>query len=318
MPTVLQRLRRRIVHEGRSAWMHQLRSPSFAYKTREMQRIRGRMRALGMKDPAYLVDAKDDAHEWARELGFRTPRIHATLPSVEAVDWDRLPDEVVLKPVRATSGSGVHLLRRAGTRWDELGSGRSVSPDEVVRDYRRLERSGTVSGELVLEELVVDPRFPDRPPTDYKVMTFYGVIGLIEVKRRHQGPSEEATWKVFDPNWASLANPFNDYLTDESISPPVHADGILDLASRISAAVPRPYLRVDLYEDATGPLLGEVTPEPGGELDVRRDVDARLGELWEEAEARLRVRFAREGMLTPDGLAPEPSELVPRSMRPGG
>lgn len=164
MPTVPQRLRRRIVHEGRSALLHRLRSPSFAYKTREMQRLRVRMRALGMKDPAYLVDAKDDAHEWARELGFRTPRIHATLPSIEAVDWAGLPDEVVLKPVRATSGSGVHLLRRAGTRWRELGSGRLLSPDEIVRDYRRLERSGTISGELLLEELVVDPRSPDSPP----------------------------------------------------------------------------------------------------------------------------------------------------------
>lgn len=312
MPTVPQRLRRRFVHEYRSARTHQVRSPSFAYKTREMQRIRGRMRDLGTKDPAYLIDAKDDAHAWARELGFRTARMYAVLPSVEVVDWAGLPDEVALKPARATSGAGVHLLRREGDRWRELGSGRSLSPDDIVAGYRRLERAGSVSPEVLLEELVVDPTCPDDPPIDYKVMTFYGEVGLIEVKRRRRG-ARGGCWKVFDSSWRSLKNPFNDYVTDESISPPVHADGILDLASRVSLAVPRPYLRIDLYEDAAGPLLGEVTPEPGGDLDIRPDVDAHLGALWEEAEVRLRVRFAKDGVLTPDGLAPEPSDLVPRS-----
>ena len=312
MPTVLQRVRRRLVHEYRSAWTHRPHSPSFAYKTREMQRIRARMRELGTKDPAYLIDAKDDAHEWARAMDFRVPRIHATLPSIDAVDWERLPDEVVLKPARGTIGEGVHLLCRDGPRWHELSSRRSLSPDDVVAGYRRLEDDGSVSREVVLEELVVDPRCPDDPPLDYKVMTFYGVVGLIEVKRRLPGDAHGAAWKVFDPSWRSLANPFNDYETDESIAPPVHADGILDLAARVSAAVPRPCLRVDLYEDAEGPLLGEVTPEPGGDLVIRRDVDAHLGRLWEEAESRLRVRFARDGVLTPDRLSPEPSDLDPR------
>lgn len=312
MPTVPQRLRRRIVHECRRAWTRQLHTPSFAYKSREMQRIRAGMRELGMKDPAYLVDAKDDAHAWAEVMGFRTPRVYATVPHVGAVDWDRLGDEVVLKPARGTSGVGVHLLRRDGARWRELGSRRSLSSDEVVDGYRLLEERGVVSREILLEELVTDPAYPDDPPVDYKVMTFYGVVGLIEAKRCRPG-SERDSWKVFDASWRSLRNPFNDYLTDESISPPAHADGILDLASRVSRAVPRPYLRIDLYEDRDGPLLGEVTPEPGGDIDVRRDVDVHLGRLWEEAEGRLRVRFARDGVLTPDGLAPDPSDLQPRS-----
>lgn len=313
MPSDVRRLRRRIIHEYRSAWTRQLRSPSFTYKSLEMQRVRTRMRELGTKDPAYLINDKDDAHQWARELGLRAPRLYALLPSIDSVDWPGLPDDVVLKPRRGTSGRGVHLLRREGTRWRELVSQRLLSPEDIIAGYRLLEGGGGVSREVLLEELVADPRCPDAPSPDYKVMTFYGAVGLIEVKRRPRDAPHDASWKVFDPDWHSLQNPFNDYQTDESIRPPVHADAVLELASRISTAVPRPYLRVDLYEDATGPLLGEVTPEPGGHLDVRPDVDAHLGELWEQAEARLRVRLARGGVLTPDGLAPEPSDLDPRT-----
>ena len=78
-----------------------------------------------------------------------------------------------------------------------------------------------------------------------------------------------------------------------------------------SSAVPRGLLRVDLFEDEDGPVLGEVTPEPGGLVIVRSDVDRMLGQQWEDAEARLRVRFARAGQLSP-GLAPQAEASLAR------
>ena len=77
---------------------------------------------------------------------------------------------------------------------------------------------------------------------------------------------------------------------------------LLALASLVSAAVPRASLRVDLFEDADGPVLGELTPEPGGPVFVRSDIDRMLGSLWEDAEARLRVRAGRAGTLNPVGV----------------
>lgn len=282
-----------------------LREPSYTYKLLEQQRVRRGMRRLGTRDPAYLIDAKDDAHLWAAHLGLRRPRLIATLPSVGDIDWAEVGDAFVLKPARGTVGNGVMLLRRSGEAWHELVSGRVLAADEVVREYRSLSEAGTVSSGVVLESLVVDPRCPDLPPIDYKVGVFYGVVGFVVAKQsRRLDGTWRKYWKVFGPEWESLHNPFHFHWSDETIEPPVHAEALLDMARRISLAVPRAFLRVDLFDDAEGPVFGEVTPEPGGKFAVRPDVDRRLGQLWEEAEVRLQIRAATAGLLTPEGAGP--------------
>ena len=225
------------------------------------------------------------------------------MPDIRQVGWGALPPAFVLKPVRGTTGAGVSLLRRDGERWRELSSDRLVSADDLVADYDRLARAGRVSAEVLLEGLVVDPRDPGMPSADYKVTVFYGDVGFVEAKRRRRiGGRWRTCWRVFDPQWRPLRNPFNDSWVDESIEPPVHRRELLEMASLVSLSVPRPYLRVDLLEDSLGPVLGEVTPEPGGVYQTPRSLDRLLGAMWEDAESRLRVRAARAGLLTPDGV----------------
>ncbi|MGV8964922.1 MAG: ATP-grasp fold amidoligase family protein [Cellulomonas sp.] len=310
MAGIRRRLQHRALNDYRRSSTRELRAPSYTYQRLELSRVRRRMRELGGQDPAYEINAKDSAYAWARGLGVRTPALLAAVPDVGAIRWADLPDRFVLKPCHGTASTGVYLLERTADSWLELLTRRTLTTINLESELRDLARRGIVSSRLLLEELVVDPRRPGLPPIDYKVSTFFGEVGLIEAKSHGVGSRGQAvsTWKVFDPEWSDLGNVFGDYATDPAIPAPLHAEALLDLARRISLAVPRPYLRVDLYDDAAGPVFGEITPEPGGEVLVRPDVDRLLGEHWEQAQARLHIRAARMGILTPAARYGDPTD----------
>lgn len=61
-PHLATRLRHRAIKTYLDGTSQRLRRPSYTYKSLEAARIRRRMRELGYKDPAFAVDAKDDAH----------------------------------------------------------------------------------------------------------------------------------------------------------------------------------------------------------------------------------------------------------------
>lgn len=299
-PRLAARLRNRLGRTRRRFTTAALREPSFSYKELEAQRERRLMRELGCKDPAFEVDAKDDMHAWAVRLGLPTPRLLASYDDVRFLDWGSLPDRFVLKPTRGTVSAGVYLLVRDGDGWRDLLSRRVLGESDIAQEIAELLKAETVSASFLVEELVEDPRLPGEQPVDYKVWTFFGRVGLIEAKfhgiDRQGRPA--ATWRNFDTSWTDLGNLFNeDY--DDSIPAPLHGPELLDVARRVSAAIPRPFLRVDLLDSADGPVLGEITPEPGGDNSLPPRLDRLFGRYWEDAEARLKVRAARSGIMSP-------------------
>lgn len=278
-----------------------IRQPSFNYKVLEAVRTRQQLRAYGLKDPAFSIDAKDAGHAWLRQLGVRTATVIASYDRPEQIDWDALPDRCVVKPARGSSSIGVYLLVRQTGGWREIAQGRELSSADVSAELMTLFDDGAVRGAVLVEELVDDPRVPDGGPIDYKVHTFFGRAGLIETKMRVPGEDGDAmSWfRVFDETLNDVGNAFSERLYSRSIPPPRDPQAVLDAACRVSSAIPRPYLRVDLMEDSVGPLVCELTPEPGGIVTVGTALDRRLGKLWEDAEVRLRVRAVRAGLLNP-------------------
>ncbi|CAA9427899.1 MAG: hypothetical protein AVDCRST_MAG35-2409 [uncultured Quadrisphaera sp.] len=285
-----------------------MRTPSFAYKDEEARRVRRTGHELGVRHPVWSVNDKDDAHAWARRLGLRVPRLLGEHPDVTEVRWADLPDRAVLKPVKGAASRGVLLLERTGDRWRDLHAGEVVTTEELTGRHRALADAGTISREVIVEELVQDPQRPGMPPVDWKVHCFFGHVGLVLAKssrRRPEGPPAVG-WRLFDDGWNDLGAAVGGHPVDEGIRPPVHAEELLRVARLVSAAVPRAFLRVDLYDGADGVVFGEITPEPGNRHLFRRDVDRRMGELWEEAEARLLLRCTAAGALEPaDGPLPE-------------
>lgn len=314
MPTYAQRARDRAIREFRRLRSHDLRAPSYTYKRLEAARVLGLMKEFDCPDPVFSINGKDKTHEWARGLGVRVPELVGTYLDIGDLPWDELPDRFVLKPFRGSTSRGVFVLQKMDGGWQDLQSGQAVARRDVERAYLDLVATNAISAAVLVERMIVDPRFPGFPPIDYKVYTFFGRVGLIAAKSHGwdgQGGSRSA-FRVFDPEWRDLGAAFAGVPLDRTIPAPVRGAELLELASLISAAVPRAALRVDLFEDADGVVLGEITPEPGGPVLLRADVDRALGLLWEEAEARLRVRFARAGQIAPT-LEPQPEALLVRT-----
>lgn len=283
------------------------RPPSFASKYAEQRRVRAVAEDLGVTDPVWHINAKGAASAWVEAFGARRPQVLGVYADVRDVPWDRLPDRVVVKPDRGAGGQGVRLLERQGSAWRDVLLDRQVTSEVLVDRLRSFADRGIVSRSTVVEEMVDDPQRPRQVPVDWKFYTFFGTVGLVLARapvvdaRRRLRPG----WRMFDAQWRDLGQVYSGHLRDDSIAPPLHADELLSLAQRLSASVPRPFLRVDLYDDHDGAVFGELTPQPGGEQRFRRDVDRRLGEHWEMAEARIFARAVTAGVYTP-ATAPVP------------
>ncbi len=284
--------------------------PSFVAHRDALQRVRVQGHVFGARDPVFDVNSKVDAAAWADRMGVRRAAVYAEVTDVADLPWQTLPSRFVLKPVRGAASRGVLLLQRRDGVLQELRTEHALTEGDITTQLRALAESGQVSRELVVEELVEDPRRPGRGPIDWKFTTFFGRVGLAEAKISSAGG---AVWCGFDEYWRTVGRRYagNRLNIDESIPPPVHADELMDLAKRISASIPRPFVRVDLYDSAEGPVFGEITPEPGGPPHFRRDIDHRLGELWEEAEGRLLARAAHDGSISPADAPLLGSALLP-------
>lgn len=289
--------------------------PSFRRALASRARVRRVGWELGFEEPVWGINDKTDTRAWAGRLGVLTPRELGSWASMHQVPWTDLPERFALKPVRGSAESGVRLLvRQDERRYRDLRCDVLVTTSEVIDAHEAATRHGLCSAAVLAEELVIDARYRTGLPVDWKCYTFFGSVGLVLARRPR--PSRVG-WRVFDPTWQPLGpTAYPDHDDDAAIDPPIHAEALLEVASSVSAAIPRPFVRVDLYDTVDGPLLGEVTPEPGGRQAFRRDIDRRLGEMWEEAEARVLARAAAFGALAPGADALGESALR-RTRTPG-
>ncbi|WP_298804297.1 ATP-grasp fold amidoligase family protein [uncultured Pseudokineococcus sp.] len=261
-----------------------------------------------MRDPVFDVNDKKDSQRWAQQLGLRTAEVLAAGRTASTVPWCDLPERFVVKPDKGVASKGVFLLERTAEGFRDLRRGTATTAEEVTEELLGLAAAGTVSEEVLVESMVRDPQTPGWAPIDWKVLAFYGRVGLITAIRTPPGAPRACRW--FDASWQDLGLAVHGPTKrDASIPTPRHAEAMLRAASLVSACVPTPFLRVDLYEDEAGPVFGEITPQPGGPLAFRRGVDRWLGEMHVEAQGRLMARAASSGALAPS-LAPLPWSVV--------
>ncbi len=117
----------------------------------------------------------------------------------------------------------------------------------------------------------------DTSPADYKFFVFDGKPLLIQVDTdRFQGHQR----RLYTPAWEPLPDR-NMFKVAPVMEPPQRLDQMLAAASCLGE--PFDFIRVDLYNVDSAIFLGELTPYPGGGLEIYqpRDLDLAMGAAWQ-------------------------------------
>ncbi len=224
--------------------------------------------------------------EAVEALNLAAPKmLYGPLPSAD-VPWDDLPSSFVIKPSAGSSTRGVFVMRRsADGRFDDLIGGRRWTAEQLVRQYQQRPSNwrDVLKDEVLVEELV---ECGGRPSYDWKFYAFRGEVALI-VQVDRLGHKR---MRYYLPDWTPVRHVWSGrYDVDDPLDPPTRPDELLDTATRVSLALPIPFVRVDMYANDAQVLIGELTPFPGTCHEHSRAWDRILGEAWERGEAALRA-----------------------------
>ena len=278
---------RRQLREGKYSPKH----PSWHARIMEQARV-GRYTAPKDRDrvfPRRRLLEKLHNYELARSYGIATPRVIGSWGRIEDVPWDELPEAFVVKSNRGYSGNGVLPLRRHGNAFRFIDSDDEMTPEGIVAHYRKAKG---LAGPYFVEEVL--PGTAAVLPDDVKIYGFQGEIVFAMLRRvtKHADASS-FTYRFLDPEGKDLGQLQEVHRHDPDIEVPRDLAAMVEAARVLSLAVPVPFVRVDLYQVPDGIMLGEITPLPGSSAGFTLEYDRLLGRMYDEAEGRLNLEFAR-------------------------
>jgi hypothetical protein len=249
------------------------------------------------QDPASrLLRRRVWVGDWLEARGHPVPRLLAgPFPLQDILRHLEGIDRGVIKPVQATNAWGVMPFHRTGPfEIRSLFDGQSYRMGALLEALHAPMQRFMFPNRWQVEELLTPPGHDDRVPDDFKAYGFGGAVPLIlQVRRTDQGNR----YKFYDADWQPVETGKYPEDTDMDLPPPQDPQALMALAKAISADLPIPFCRIDLYETSHGPVVGELTPEPGGYQNFDAACDAALGLWHDRAQALLALRQA----------APDPS-----------
>ncbi|WP_342024276.1 ATP-grasp fold amidoligase family protein [Arthrobacter citreus] len=250
--------------------------------------------------PARIGDKKL-IRQFCDLIGVRTPAVHFRGLQRDLRTFD-FPSEFVLKPAFASTSIGVMLLARdEGATFKNLINGDIIHLDtilETCKDIASRYYDDPGVGDFIVEELLRDEN-GSTPPQDIRFYAFQGEIGMILKEDHLSGSAAQAMY--FDGEFLPFPDVKHRYSVAEKAKQleaiveaktPTNWKQLLEVAKRVSTAVPTAFCRVDLYDTPTGVVLGEVTFFPGTfyyrDRKIMSQSEAeRLGRMWDEAADRL-------------------------------
>lgn len=302
-----------------------LARPSFRRNLITLRRTGGHLRALDpdAHHPLRQLPKKLRTYRLAASHGIATPTVYGSWTRPEEIDFDSLPDAVVIKSDGGAASRGVLPLRRiADGRFRTVDGRHTFTPQEVVEHFASLEQEGKVVRPYFAEELLTQPG-RDELPDDVKVYAFYGEVQQVLLRRvTEHGVRGVSSRRYLAADGSDLGAVVDGFEVDETIPVPASLPRIVEVASHLSLAAGLPFVRVDVYDTEAGIVLGEITRTPGGLQRIRADHDETMGRAWEQAAYRLdldllagRPAGVLHGGFPAESLYPE--RHVSRSARPG-
>lgn len=253
------------------------------------------------------LSRKSVAKRHLADLDIIVPAEIAALDDIDALTPEMLGARAALKYAHGHSARGVMLLERMGDDlWFDHLNQKMMDLEAIKASQKRvLARLQGRPGWIVEE--AIPPQLDGRPiPFDYKFYCFRDQIAFVAQMDRNTYPMNVT---LLDEHFAPLAHR-RDYILIQPKHrpglpiPPRHGTALRYWARRLSIMTDSPFVRIDLYDGAAGPVFGEFTFSPG--------TTHRKWWLYSDKMlARLNALFVEgEGLATPD-LGPPPRDLDP-------
>ncbi|MCH8562492.1 hypothetical protein LTI14_04545 [Nesterenkonia sp. YGD6] len=274
------------------------RAPSFeallaAYAAQHSAAVKAGDRSLS---PMAQVPYKLRNYSLAQSHGVRSPKIHGVWTSRKDVTLrDISVDRVVLKGDGGHSAQGVFPLERTARGWRSTDGSIDFAGDEVPEAMRTA--LGKARAPFFAEEFLESPS-GWAIPEDVKLYCAYGQVMQVYIMRSSSDGSMERqrfSSRFLDSRGEPLGEIRNGLAYDESIDVPANFPQLVEAAQHLSLASGLPFVRVDMYATAAGPVLGELTSVPsGGKQSYVESHDKAMGLSWVHGAARLE-RHLMEG-----------------------
>lgn len=177
--------------------------------------------------------------------------------SIEEVEWDKLPEQFVLKTTNG--GGGLNVVVCPDKSRLDIGDIR-----EKLQCRKKKARGGGrewayygLEPGIVAEQLLINRENPDAGVNDYKIFCYDGKPEYIIVDvDRYIGHKRN----FYDTDWNDLHITSDCPAADRDIPRPENLDEMLRVASKLSEGFP--YVRVDLYNVDGRIYFGELTFYP--------------------------------------------------------
>jgi len=241
--------------------------------------------------PIWEHNSKLSGRALAERLGVRVPLLLQTAGDPRDLKEPSWPS-VVVKPNDGCSARGVLVLVSDGHGgWLDLFTGRADTWDWWMVHLLGLGtgRYGEgVAGPWLVEERIPGQLSPRCLPYDWKAYVIGGRVEFVAQFSRRAGLGRRGGKDVcqWTRDWRMVTEGAR---TDYGVVPlpaPSFPNGLITAFEAIAQELPAVFVRVDCYEDAVGPVFGEITPAPGGPQSFKPEWDERLGAAWAAAEAR--------------------------------
>lgn len=283
---------RNAAREEAAEWRRRLEQPSFLRHHHAWVELGKHYRQdpSPAKERIGELNRKLWVHAFATSHGVPVPRILGLAQRPEDMDLAALPAEFVVKTDGGASSRAVLPLRRVGEDqylWIGHEPTMALTTAQVIEHFQRV-RALTQSYGPVFAEQMLESVTGSELPDDVKIYMAYGKVLHVLLRRPTMvNGKSTAVRRYLSEAGRDLGQVVPEPDLDPTIPVPTTLPQMLEIARRISLALPMPLCRVDLYETAQGPVLGEITRTPGATHRYAPRHDDFLGREWMKAEARL-------------------------------
>ena len=206
----------------------------------------------------------------------RTPEVFTVAESADAFDFNALPEHAVIKSTHASGHVAFWSpeLDRQALR-ERMAGWLATHYDHRANEWVYAHIRPRLFAEADLRDA------EGRPPTDYKLLVFNGVVDHVQLV---EGRGEDLYWRYFDRHWRQLPvfrsqQPGGSPSRPRGTRPekPERFEAMVAAAERLAQSFP--FVRVDFYLHDDEMYVGEMTffPSSGHPDYVPASFDRVLG-----------------------------------------